>query len=643
MGASQQLGSVGNAVLTNLLRGAERFELHAVNLNGLTIAGATCHTSLDTIPSGPSLAVIAIPARLVPETLRALAAKGVALAVIISAGLSRNSRPGRGMLQTAHAAGIRIIGPNCLGIILPHVGINASFASSDAPPGELALLSQSGAIASVMVEWAAPRDVGFSAIMSIGDMAQTGLDELVTFFAADPQTRAILIYMEGLEDGGAFIEAARAATVIKPVIVLKSGRGAAAGRAALSHTGALAGSWDVYRAAFREAGIVAVDSLDALFDAAAILDDISDPIGGRLAIVTNGGGAGVLALDAVNQLQATGAQLAALSQATIARLDAILPSGWSRANPLDIIGDADPERYRAAIAAVLADDGVDAVLAMNCPTGLLVPGEAAQTVAEVAGASPRAKPVLACWLGDANQASSREVFAKARIPAIATPEQAVHAFGYALEGHRARLNGEPARHIQTRPDAMVRGKAIIDAVLADGRAAWPARQCAAAAAQGSAPCQSRAVRHQCPQPARNVLTGGDAMDLLTQHLRERLLANSPCEADHVPVVKFFNPIGAATWLFTELGSDGDTLFGLCDLGFGFPELGSASLSEIASVRLPLDLGIERDVHFAAEHPLSVYAEAARLCGQITEHPDHLTRAAAALARAREQGRSRSPP
>lgn len=466
VGASEEVGSVGHAVLTNLLRGVGRFELHAVNPHALSISGATCHTSIDDIPAGPALAVIVIPARWVPDTLRELAAKGVGLAVVISAGLGQTTEPGREMLHAVREAGIRIIGPNCLGLILPHLGINGSFASGDAPAGELALLSQSGAIASAMVEWAAPHGVGFSAILSIGDMAQTALDELVALFAADPQTRAILIYMEGLEDGRAFVKAARAATAIKPVIVLKAGRGAAAGRAALSHTGALAGSWDVYRAAFREAGIVAVDSLDALFDAAAILDDISDLAGERLAIVTNGGGAGVLALDA---MEAASVQLAALSDNTITGLDAVLPPGWSRANPVDIIGDAGPERYRAAMEAVLADDGVDAVLAMNCPTGLLVPGEAARAVAETAGSVPRTKPVLACWLGDANQASSHEILGAARIPEFTTPAQAVRAFGYAVAANRARMKSMSGDAGAPDANAIALGGEIIDAVLADGR------------------------------------------------------------------------------------------------------------------------------------------------------------------------------
>ncbi|MDF1834311.1 MAG: acetate--CoA ligase family protein [Alteraurantiacibacter sp. bin_em_oilr2.035] len=466
VGASQETGSVGHAVLTNLLREADRFELHAVNPHKLVIPGAHCHTGIQTVPPGPALAVIAIPARLVPDVLRKLAAKGIGLAVIISAGLGKTTEPGQEMLRVAREAGIRIIGPNCLGIILPHMGINASFASHDAPAGELALLSQSGAIASAMVEWAAPHGVGFSAILSIGDMAQTGFDELLELLAADPQTRAILIYMEGLDDGRAFVKAARAVTAIKPVIVLKAGRGTVAGRAALSHTGALAGSWEVYRAAFHEAGIVTASSLDALFDAAAMLDDVPELPGERLAIVTNGGGAGVLALDA---MEVTSAPLAELSDDTVSRLDAVLPPGWSRANPVDIIGDAGSARYRAAMEAVLADDGVDAVLAMNCPTGLLMPGEAARAVADAAGSVPRKKPVIACWLGDANRASSHEVLGAARIPEFSTPAQAIRAFGYATAARWARVQILPDGASAPDVDAIVRGDAIIDAVLADNR------------------------------------------------------------------------------------------------------------------------------------------------------------------------------
>ncbi|MHA6332834.1 acetate--CoA ligase family protein [Qipengyuania sp. CAU 1752] len=466
VGASGEKGSVGHAVLTNLLRGADQFDLHTVNPRVMDIEGTTCHTSIEDIPDGPALAVVAIPAQAVPAALTSLAGKGISLVVIISAGLGGETQLGREMLQVAGEAGIRLIGPNCLGIILPHLHINASFASGDAPAGGLALVSQSGAIASAMVEWAAPRGVGFSAILSIGDMAQTGIDELITLMAADPQTRAILIYLEGLRDGHAFLEAARAATSIKPVIVLKAGRGADAGRAALSHTGALAGPWDVYRAAFREAGAVAVDSLDGLFDAAAILDDIPAVGGERLAIVTNGGGAGVLAVDA---LAAVPGELSILSEETITRLDMVLPSGWSRANPVDIIGDAGAERYVAALKAMMADDAVDAVLAINCPTGLLERGEAARAVAKVAEGTQSCKPILACWLGDANADASREIFAAAGIPDFATPTQAIHAFGYAVAASRAHRQPVHADLAAPPPGACATGDAIIEAVLADGR------------------------------------------------------------------------------------------------------------------------------------------------------------------------------
>ena len=306
-------------------------------------------------------------------------------------------------------------------------------------------------------------------MVSVGDMAQTGMGELVNLFAKDEQTKAILLYLEGLTDAPEFIAAARKASAVKPVIALKAGRSQAASRAALSHTGALAGSWDVYRAAFRQAGIVAVDTLDDMFDAAALLHRYPDFSGKRLAIITNGGGAGILAVDA---LARTGAELAELSAETLNSLDEQLPATWSHANPVDVIGDADATRYAAAIDAVMRDRGVDCLLVMNCPTGLLAPGEAARATADaVARACKRGegKPVFGCWLGDRNHAAAAAILQEADIPVLATPAQAVRGFGALVQAASARADRDRDGHGAT-PDANIReAHDLLESVAADGR------------------------------------------------------------------------------------------------------------------------------------------------------------------------------
>lgn len=469
VGASARAGSVGKAICDNLRAGTGDFVLQTVNPKPLDLPGTAHFTTLDQLPGGPGLAVLAIPAKAVAAALRDLGSKGIRLAVVITAGLERESAHGQAMLAAAEAADIRLIGPNCLGLILPHHGLNASFARDMPEAGELAFISQSGAIATAMVQWANPRGLGFSAVASVGDMAQTGMDELIRLFADDPRTRAILIYLEGLADGAAFIAATRAASRTKPVIVLKAGRSRAASKATLSHTGALAGAWHVYRAALRKAGAVTVGTLDEMSNAASLLNRYPEGAGERLAIITNGGGAGILALDA---LMGTGAALAELGTQTMARLDRELACAWSRGNPVDIIGDADGARYAAAIDAVIADAAVDGLLVMNCPTGVLAPGEAARATADTIGRwreGGRDKPVFACWLGDANRDAAAPIMQAARIPLLATPSQAVNGFGALITARKAS-----ERQVEQEPhpapkSAIAAAQALIDRVRADGR------------------------------------------------------------------------------------------------------------------------------------------------------------------------------
>jgi len=470
IGGSDRPGSLGATILDNIVTGGFPGPVYVVNPRRIEKLGAFWVATVEALPEAPDLAIIATPAATVPAIIAALGALGTRCAVVLSAGLTDAAGLKAPMLEAARRHGVRIVGPNCLGIMAPHARLNGTFARTPGRPGGLALISQSGALVTAMLDWAQTRNIGFSGVVSAGDMADVDLGDLIDLFALDPATDAILLYIEGVSDAAEFLSAARAAALHKPVIAIKAGKSPAAARATLSHTGALAGSYDVYRAAFDRAGVVLVDSLTELFDAAAILGMGEEARGDRLAMVTNGGGPGILAIDA---LPAAGAQLAVLGDDTIDTLDDALPPGWSRANPVDVIGDAGPDRYRAAVRAVLRDPGVDALLVMNCPTGQYAAADIVTAVSEEVAAARGAhvrKPVIACWLGDANAAAVRETMMAASIPVYTTPADAVRAFGYLLAARQARLSltERPAvtRELAARA-AEARG--IIEAARAAGR------------------------------------------------------------------------------------------------------------------------------------------------------------------------------
>ena len=313
------------------------------------------------------------------------------------------------MLEAARPHLLRILGPNCLGLLVPGVGLNASFAPGNALPGTLAFVTQSGALATAMLDWANSRGIGFSHFISLGDSADVDFGDVLDYLASDPGTRAILMYMESVKAARKFMSAARAAARNKPVIVVKAGRAPAGAKAAASHTGALAGSDAVFDAVVRRAGMLRVDTLESLFDAAETLAHVKPWRGERLAILTNGGGAGVLAADA---LSLGGGRLAELGPDTLKALDQCLPATWSRANPVDIIGDAPVARYGAALRVLLAAPEVDGVLFMHAPTAIVPAGEiAAECLPLIQQA---AKPVLACWLGGATVAGARQAFSDGR-------------------------------------------------------------------------------------------------------------------------------------------------------------------------------------------------------------------------------------
>lgn len=456
-------------VLDNLLAGGFDGTVYVVNPHPVRRQGMTWVASLTDLPEAPELAVIMTPEPTVSAIIEQLGSRGTRCAVILTAGLDDPVAFRGAIMEAARRHDLRIVGPNCLGIIAPHARINATFARTPAQPGYLGLISQSGALITAVLDWAQTRGIGFSSIISAGDMADANLGDLIDLLAADPHSHAILLYVEGVTEAAGFMAAARAAALHKPIIAIKAGKSQLAAQATLSHTGAMIGSYDVYEAAFARVGILLVDNLTALFDAAEILCACEPVPGNQLAILTNGGGAGILAVDALAQ---TDGQLATLTIETIAALAEVTPAGSPRANPVDILGDADADRYAAAVRAILRDNGSDVVLVMNCPTARSDAKETALAICrEVAAAAQDRirKPVLACWLGDANSDMVRPVFAAAGIPVFSTPDDAVRAFGYLAQARRLRtsLTEAPAQSREVEANR-VAARAIISDAQADG-------------------------------------------------------------------------------------------------------------------------------------------------------------------------------
>ncbi|MER8631437.1 bifunctional acetate--CoA ligase family protein/GNAT family N-acetyltransferase [Mesorhizobium opportunistum] len=435
-GASERDGSVGRVVFDNIVSGGFEGEIWPVNPKYSQVAGRQCYAKAADLPGVPDLGVIVTPPGTVPAIVRDLAEKGTRAAVVITAGLTHENGLRQAMLDAAKPTVFRIIGPNTVGLMIPPLRLDAGFAHMAARPGNIALLSQSGAIATSLIDWAADNHVGFSQIVSLGDMADVDVGDCLDMLAGDIHTRAIVMYLETIPNPRKFISAARAAARIKPVIAIKSGRHEQSAKAAATHTGALSGADRVVDAALQRAGILRVKGLTELFDAVETTARFVPLERARVGIVTNGGGAGVLAVD---QLIEGNGELAELSAETIARLNAVLPSTWSHANPIDIIGDAPPERYRVATEAVAADAGTDVVLVMNCPTGLGSPLAAASAVAALTlDGKIGGKPILTCWLGEHTAREGRRVLQDAGIASFETPSDAATAVSYLSEWSRAQ-------------------------------------------------------------------------------------------------------------------------------------------------------------------------------------------------------------
>ncbi|MCB1489119.1 MAG: bifunctional acetate--CoA ligase family protein/GNAT family N-acetyltransferase [Bauldia sp.] len=472
VGASEDPTSVGGRVFKNLISDGFQGDVIPVNPKHDEVSGRKCYPSITEVEARFDLVVIATPAKVVPEIIRECGEKRVGAAIVLSAGFGEMGEAGRTLeahiADEARRAEVRFVGPNCLGVMRPAIGLNATFLDSSAPTGRLALVSQSGALCTAIVDFAAPHHIGFSTIVSLGNATDVDFGDILDYLASDAQSDAILLYVEGVKDARAFMSGLKIAARSKPVIVLKAGRHERGSKAASTHTGALIGSDDVFDAALERAGVVRAMTFGQLFAAAEILSERRRAPGNRLAIVTNGGGAGVLAADRAGDL---GVALADLAPETMAKLDEKLPPYWSHGNPVDILGDAAPEAYRMAVSACLADKNVDGVLAMLTPQAMTDPNAAAEAIIAAAGENTR-KPILACFMGQVRVAEGRSMLSANGVSDFTTPERAVEAFSYLahFKLNQGLLLQTPAPLSDDRKLPDVEGaRMIIEAVLAQGR------------------------------------------------------------------------------------------------------------------------------------------------------------------------------
>jgi acetyltransferase len=469
VGATDRAGSVGRAIWDNLR--CFSGPVFPVNAKRAEVGGGKAYPNVAALPEVPELVLIVTPASTVPQLVEEAGVAGVKAVVVISAGFKETGTEGARLEAEVQAAakrhGVRLIGPNCLGLMNPHAGMNATFASSMAQPGRVAFLSQSGALCTAILDWSHNQHVGFSAFVSTGAMADVGWGDLIRHFGDDPNTSSIVIYMESVgDDAAAFLAAARAVAAQKPIVVIKVGRTAEASRVAASHTGAMTGSDAVLDAALRQSGVLRVDTIEELFDMAEVLAKQPLPAGRRLGIVTNAGGPGALATDALVLGQG---ELAELSAQTMSELNALLPASWSHHNPVDVLGDADAARFVQALRIVAKDAAVDGVLAILTPQAMTHPTSMAQEVARIAGEI--VKPLLASWMGAQSVQEGRGILNAAGVPTYDYPDEAALAF-VRMREHRLRLiwlSETQSAHADDDGEALPLVGDMIDAVLKSGR------------------------------------------------------------------------------------------------------------------------------------------------------------------------------
>lgn len=436
IGASERAESVGRKVMTNMLKSQFKGGLYPVNPKHKRVFGKPCFASIKQIRKSIDLAVITTPARTVPDILKECGEKGIRTAIIITAGFSEMGDAGKALEQKireiAQHHKIRFIGPNCLGVMRPDAKLNATFDNNNAQQGSIALLSQSGAICAGILDWAVAEKIGFSTIVSMGNSIDLDFGDVLEYLAVDKATKSILLYIEGIHYSQRFIKGLRAASKHKPVIAIKAGRNSAGGRAVHSHTGALVGDDDVFSAALARGGAIRVNSIQELFIAAEILSSNYKVKDNRLTIVTNGGGAGVMAADRAAESNLV---LPNLSNAMVGKLNKVLPPQWSHQNPIDIIGDATPERYRKVVDLCLNDKNSDALLTILVPIAMTKPFEVAKELVRFAK-DHKHKPLITCWMGEKQVESSHKLFSDKKIPCYRTPELAVRAFAYLADYHK---------------------------------------------------------------------------------------------------------------------------------------------------------------------------------------------------------------
>ncbi|MEW7975857.1 MAG: bifunctional acetate--CoA ligase family protein/GNAT family N-acetyltransferase [Candidatus Thiodiazotropha endolucinida] len=470
-GASDRKNSVGEVVFKNLISSGFKGDIYPINLKHEKVQGIKAYKSIEAINKPVELAVVATPAKTIPAIVQACGEHGVKTMIILSAGFRESGTAGRRLedkiIELAKDYGMRFIGPNCLGLIRPDQGINITFGNNNAVPGNLALVSQSGAICTAILDWAEVNDIGFSTVISTGIGADLDFGDYLDFLVSDPMTDSILLYVEGIKDARRFMSGLRAAARIKPVIVLKVGRHAAGAEASMSHTGALVGSDETFSAALSRSGVLRVETISQLFSAAKALSSRYRVYGDRLAIITNGGGPGVMAADRASDLNI---ELAEFNDQTIDALNKVLPDVWSHGNPVDIIGDAPPDRYRAAVDICLNDPGVDGTIVILTPQAMTEPEEVARALIDLADSHK--KPILTSWMGGKQIESARKLFKDARLPSFRTLENAVDAFSYlsSYQKNQRLLLQTPAkssrRHIQPDTEG---ARLIIESALSEQR------------------------------------------------------------------------------------------------------------------------------------------------------------------------------
>jgi acetyltransferase len=472
IGATERQGSVGRAVLWNLISNPFGGTVYPVNARRPNVLGIKAYRSVGEVPDRVDLAVVVTPAATVPGVISECVDAGVKGAIVISAGFKETGAEGarleREVLEQARRGRMRIIGPNCVGVMRPYGGMNATFAAQIARPGTVGFISQSGALCTAILDWSFRENVGFSAFVSVGSMLDVGWGDLIDYLGDDPYTKCIVIYMESIGDARSFLSASREVALTKPIIVIKAGRTEAAAKAAASHTGSLTGGDEVLDAAFRRVGVLRVETLSQVFDMAEVLSKQPRPKGPRLAILTNAGGPGVLATDALIENRG---ELATLSAETVAALDAILPPAWSHNNPIDILGDADPQRYARSLEITARDPGIDGLLAILTPQAMTDPTATAEHLRQYARIS--GKPVLASWMGGEAVGPGDQILSRAGVPTYEYPDTAAQAFtlmwlsSYNLQG----LYETPNLPIDSEAanTARERAEALINSVRREGR------------------------------------------------------------------------------------------------------------------------------------------------------------------------------